>query len=250
MAPSSNQQLMKPLIFAAVFILALSSFAWAQDVREGLPNAKCTLTSGPAPELRGFRLGMAQERVLARFPGSSVERADEFGLTKLNFVLMNHDSYPGGSPAGRDRGLQTDITAPAAEGRSFLLDTSRFPDLKDVRKIRLRFIDGRISYVQLGYDDSFAWNDIDEFVQVISKALGLDGKWQKDSQSDSEKEKNISCEGFLMTASLGGDALDYHVGARLSLEDPVATKMIEKRQSDQKDKAQRQEEERRKKFKP
>ncbi len=241
---------MKPIIFSALFILALSSLAWAQDNRGGLPSAKCTLTSGRAPELRGFRLGLAQERVLARFPGASVEKADEFGLTKLNFTLMNHDSYPGGNTAGRDRGLQLDITGRPAEGRSFLVDESRFPDLKDVRQIRVRFIDGRIAYVQLGYDESFAWKDIDEFVRVISKALGLDGKWQRDSESDSDKERKVSCEGFLMTASLGGDVLDYHVGARLSLEDVAATKTIEKRQTDQKDKAQRQEEERRKTFKP
>ncbi len=162
---------------------------------------------------------------------------------------MNHDDYPGGS-VGRDRGVQIDIAAGTAEGRSFLVDSSKFPDLKGVTGIRLRFIDGRVSYLQMGYDESFAWNDVDEFVRAISKPLRLDGDWQRGPDSDNTKEKELPCDGFLITASLGGDTGDYHIGARLSLEDVVATRMIEKRQSDQKEKAKRQEEERRKTFKP
>jgi hypothetical protein len=249
MTASSNQQHMKRLTLSALFVLALSSLAWGQGNSGGLQNAKCTLTLAQAPELRGFRLGMNQERVLARFPGISVERVDAFGLTKVRLTLMNHDDYPGGS-VGRDRGVQIDIAAGTTEGRSFLVDSSRFPDLKGVNGIRLRFIDGRISYLQMGYDDSVVWNDVDEFVRAISKPLGLAGNWQRSSDSDNTKEKELPCDGFLIMAGLGGDTRDYHVGAQLSLEDVVASRMIEKRQSDQKEKVKRQEEERRKTFKP
>lgn len=233
-----------------LFVLAPSSLAWAQGNGGGLQNAKCTLTLAQVPELRGLRLGMNQERALARFPGISLERPDGFGLTKVRLTLMNRDDYPGGS-VGRDRGVQIDIAAGTAEGRSFLADRSKFPDLKGVNGIRLRFIDGRLSYLEMGYDDSVAWTDVDEFVGVISKALRLDGSWQKGPDSDNAtREKELPCDGFLVTAGMGGGPSDYHFGARLSFEDMVATKLIEKRQSDQKDKAKRQEEERRKTFKP
>jgi len=241
---------MKRLTLSALFVLALSSLAWAQGNSGSLQNAKCALTLAQAPELRGFRLGMSQERALAHLPGISVEPADKLGLTKVRLALMNHDDYPRGS-VGRDQGVQIDITGGTAEGRSFLVDSSKFPDLKGVKRIRLRFIDGRVSYLQIGYDDAVAWNDVDEFVRAISKSLGLEGNWQKGSDPDSDtKEKELPCVGFLMTASLGGDTGDYRIGAQLSLEDMVAARMIEKRQNDQKEKAKRQEEERRKTFKP
>jgi hypothetical protein len=240
---------MKRLTLSALLVLALSSIAWAQGNSGGLQNAKCTLTLAQAPELRGFRLGMEQQRVLARFPGLSVDRADKFGLTKLSLTVMDHDDYPGGS-VGRDRGVQKDIAVTTAEGQSFSIDSSRFPDLKGVKRIRLRFIDGRISYLQVGYDDSVVWNDVDEFVQVISKPLNLDGNWQRNSDSDDSKQKELPCSGFLITAGLGGGTGDHLIGVLLSLEDVVASRMIEKRQTDQKEKAKREEEERRKTFKP
>lgn len=239
---------MKRLTLFAIFVLALSSVVWAQDKSAGLQKPKCTLTLTQAPELRGFRLGMEQQRVLARFPGLSLDRADKFGHTKVSLIVMDHEDYPGGS-VGRDRGVQKDIAVTSPEGQSFFVDSSRFPNLKGVKRIRLRFIDGRISYLQVGYDDSLRWNDVNEFVQVISTPLKLDGAWQR-SEAEDPKEKELPCDGFLVTASLGGSAGESHIGTLISLEDMVATGVIEKRQNDQKEKARRQEEERRKLFKP
>lgn len=239
---------MKRLTVYAFLVMALSSLAAAQSNSGTVQNGKCTVPLAKAPELRGFRLGMSQERVLARFPGISLDRADEFGRTKVKLTFMSHEDYPGGS-VGRDRGVQIDIAAGTTDGKSFLVDSSRFPELKGLTTIRLRFIDGRISYLQMGYDDSIAWIDSDEFARVISKPLGLDGNWQRVDDSDT-KEKQLPCDGFLARAGLGGDAGDYHVGARLSLEDTGAARMLEKRQSDQAEKLKRQEEERRKAFKP
>lgn len=229
--------------------MTLASIAWAQG-NGNVPNAKCSLTLAQAPELRGFRLGLNQDRVVARFPGLSFEKPDEFGLTKVRLIIVSRDAYPGGS-AGRDRGVQMDIATGTSDSRAFLIDISKYPDLKGVNGIRLRFIDGRISYFQIGYDEAVAWTDVDEFVQTISKPLGLSGSWQRGVDSDgSTREKELPCDGFRLTASLGGNSDDYHTAAQLAVEDMGARKLVEKRQSDQIEKKKRQEEERRRTFKP
>ncbi len=241
---------MKPIILNVLLLLAFSSLALGQGNTQSAPATKCTLALAQAPALRGFRLGMNQAQVIARFPGLSLDRADALGLARLRLTLIDADLYPRSSSI-RDRGVQLDIAAGTAEGRSFTVDSSKFPDLKGVRKIQLRFVDGHISYVLVGYDDSFKWNSVDEFAQTVSKNLALPDEWRDGSDSDGyKKDKELRCDGFLMTAGIGGDATDSRTGAQLSLEDTAMTQMIEKRQKEKEEKTKRAEEDRRKTFKP
>src|SRR6267142_4176644 len=241
---------MKSTTLNVLLLLSLSSVAFAQGNSQTAPAAKCTLALAQAPALRGLRLGMNQAQVLARFPGLSLERADELGLSRLRLALIDVDLYPKGS-SNRERGVQLDIAAGTSEGRSFTADSSKFPDLKGVRRIQLRFVEGRISYVLLGYDDSFKWNSVDEFTHTVSKNLGLPGDWRAPLDSDRVgKEKELRCEGFLIAAAVGGDMSDSRIAAQLSLEDTAITQTVEKRQKDLEEKKRREEEERRKTFKP
>ncbi len=237
-------------MLSVLLLLAFSSLADGQGSTKSAPVTKCTLTLAQAPQLRGLRLGANQAQVLARFPGLSVDRADVLGLSRLRLNLIDAGIFVKGSP-NRERGVQVDIAARADDGRSFTADSSRFPDLKGVRRIQLSFLDGRMSYVQIGYDDSFKWNSVDEFAQTVSKNLGLPDGWRDSVDSyGATKNKELRCDGFLMTAAIGGDATDSRMGAQLSLEDTAMAQTIEKRQTDQEEKKKRAEEERRKTFKP
>jgi hypothetical protein len=241
---------MKLIILNLLLLLTFSSLALGQGNSQTTPAAKCTLALAQAPALRGLRLGMNQAQVLARFPGLSLNRADELGLSTLRLTIIDVDLYPKGS-SNRDRGVQADVAAATSEGRSFTADSSKFPDLKGVRKIQLRFVDGRIAYVLVGYDDSFKWNGVDEFTQTVSKNLGLPVEWRVPLDSDRVgREKELRCEGFLIAALIGGDTSDARIGAQLSLEDTAMTQMIEKRQKDREEKKRREEAEQRKTFKP
>jgi hypothetical protein len=249
----------KMTILNILLLLTFSSLAFGPGTSgpgtSGQGNSKtaptkCTLALAQAPALRGLSLGMNQAQVLARFPGLSLDRADEFGLSKLRLNFIDIDLYPKGS-SKRGPGVQIDLAAGAADGRSFTVDGSKFPNLKGVRKIQLRFVDGRLSYVLLGYDDSFKWDGVDEFVQTVSKNLGLPDEWRVPPDSDRvSKEKELRCEGFLVAAVIGGDMTDSRIGAQLSLEDTAMTLMIEKRQKDREEKKRREEAEQRKTFKP
>src|SRR5438128_6705789 len=146
---------------------------------------KCTLGLDHAPELRGFRIATAQQNVLARFPGVSIEKPDKFGLAKLRLSVIDSANVIKGSPT-RDKGVQADITARPEEGSAFVLDGAKFPALKGVRRIELRFIDGRLSFALVAYDDSIKWNDIDDFVNTVAKSLNLPTEWQRPVGAEGE----------------------------------------------------------------
>jgi hypothetical protein len=238
---------MKRIIVSLLLALVLVSAAFGQVKKESTLKKQCSLTLAQAPQLRGFSLGMTQERVVARFPGISIDRADQSGVAKLRLTVIES---LGARIAARDRAVQADIVDVTGEGRSFTIDASRFPDLKGVRKIQLQFINGRISYVGVAYDDSIKWETLDEFVRTVSKILNLPEEWQRPADSDSDREKELRCSDFVLTADVGGDPTDTRVAAHLILEDLAAIQALERRQKDLEEKAKRAEEEKRKTFKP
>jgi hypothetical protein len=115
----------------------------------------------------------------------------------------------------------------------------------------MRFIDGRLSYLQIAYDDSSKWESIDQFVEAISAKLSLPPRWQvpADSPGDSEN-KELRCEAFAISASLAGDPSDTHSGPEIVLEDLAAWNAMSRRQNESNEKARREEDEKRKAFKP
>src|SRR5205807_2159254 len=123
----------------------------------------------------------------------------------------------------RDKGVQADITARPEEGSAFVLDGAKFPALKGVRRIELRFIDGRLSFVLVAYDDSIKWNDIDDFVNTVAKSLSLPTEWQRPVDAEGEiTQKELRCDGFVISANVGADPLDTRVAAQLTVEDLAA----------------------------
>ena len=235
-----------------VLILLLTlSCAWplvAQGTNDP-KQTKCTLPIERAPELRGLRLGTPQAGVLSRFPGTSVQKPDQFGISQLRFTVVDTAAFSKGLPS-REKAVQPDLASGPDES-AFIVDSAKFSALKGVRRVQLRFMQGRLSFIQLAYDDSIKWDSADEFVETVAKSLSLAGTWNLPQDSEgSGTERELRCEGFALIAKVGGDATDSRIAAQLSLEDLAAAKMIAKRQQDLKDKAKRDEEAKRKNFKP
>jgi len=232
-----------------LIILITLSCAWpllAQGKTEAR-RSQCPLAADRTPELRGFRVGMPQAAVLARLPGASVDKPDQFGITQLRLTVID-PSIAKGLPAS-DRGIQPN-TILGNEG-TVVVTSAKFPALKGVRRIQFQFTDGRLSYLQVGYDDSTRWNSIDEFVETVAKALNLPAEWSLTPEGDRlEQARELRCEAFVITADLSADPTDTRIGSQLSVEDLVASKLVEKRQNDLKDKAQAAEDAKRKTFKP
>ena len=134
---------LKRFLVAISLILACTYAAVGQE-------SKCVLKLAELPtvsELRGFSIGMTVEQVKARVPKLQVKAADEFGFTSLNIF----PDYEAG------------------------IDKTAFAG---VRTVSLDILDGRVFSVWIGYDKSFKWQTIDEYVTGITTALKLPVSWR------------------------------------------------------------------------
>ena len=118
------------------------------------------------PELRGFRLGMTYEEVKARVPPIQFGRADQFGVAKTSI----NPSF-----------------GPQFDKASFA----------DVRTISLDFLDGKLVTLWIGYESTFKWQQLAEFVAGMSRSLNLPAAW-----SPKRGGQQMTCDGFSVFASV------------------------------------------------
>jgi len=154
---------------AFVLLLALAGLVEAQERTctaklAGLPQV---------PELRGFRLGMTPEQVKARVPQVTFGRSDDLGVSKTSI-------NPGFDPR---------------------MDKASFAD---VRTVSLDFLDGRLTQLWIGFEDSFKWKTVDEFVKGISQAFSVPEDWAAKGRG-----RQLQCADFALTVSpiAGGPSL-------------------------------------------
>ena len=151
-----------PLRLVCSFVLFLFGSA-------GVLAQPCTLKSDQlrdAPELRGFRLGMTFEQVKTRVPPVQFGHADEIGVTKTSINPLYDPRF--------------DKTAFA-----------------DIRTISFDFLDGRLTTLWIGYEGSFKWQSVPEFVDGISKTLNVPASW-----SPKRGGQQLQCDGFTIFVSL------------------------------------------------
>jgi hypothetical protein len=243
-----RSQFMKKQIIVALLLLIPCAGVMAQKQNESA-KPKCTLGLDQSPELRGFRMGLTQAAVLAKLPGVTIEKPDKFGLSRLRLSIVEPTTLFKTAP-NRDKTLQPDITTSPEAGSAFVVDSSRFPTLKGTRIIQMRFIDSRLSYLQVSYNDDVKFESIDQLIETISRTLKLPNEWQTPENADSDHVKELRCEGFVLTANTLGDSADSHAGPEIVLQDVAAWNALSKRQNEITEKAKRDEDEKRKAFKP
>lgn len=135
----------------------------------------------PASELFGFRPGLTIEQVKLHVPQIQFGPVDDLGSSKTTFN-------------------------PAFDPR---IQTSTFPG---VRSISLEFLDGRVSSIWIGYDSSFKWKTVEEFVRGISLVLKLPDAWQ----SWRVRGRQLRCSDFQMNVIVVAE------GASLRILDQAA----------------------------
>ena len=239
---------MKKQIIFALLLLIPCSGVMAQKQNESA-KPKCALGLDQSPDLRGFRMGLTQAAVLAKLPGVTIEKPDKFGLSRLRLSIIDPISSIKTAPT-REKAVQPDAIAGPADGSAFVLDSSRFPNLKGTRKIQMRFIDGRLSYLQVVYNDDVKFDSVDQLIETLSAKLKLSGEWQTPENSDSDHQKELRCEGFVLTADVLGDPNDFQAGPELIVQDVAAWNAMSKRQNEITEKAKQEGDQKRKAFKP
>jgi len=159
------------LVFGLLFLLCAGS-VFAQDT-------KCTLKLAEVPdtpELFGFRLGMTTAQVKARVPQVAFGRADAFGVAKTS---INPDFDPQINKAS----------------------------LSGVRTVSLDFLDDRLTSLWLGYDATFKWQTIPDFVQGISQSLRLPDAWKPGKL----RGQQLNCADFQMTVSFVAEGPSFRI---------------------------------------
>jgi hypothetical protein len=151
-------------------------------------TTQCTLKLAdlpPSAELFGFQLGMTTEQVKARLPHIAFGPLDAFGVSK---TTTNPD-------------FTTDLDKTAYAG---------------VRTISLDFLDNRLSSLWLGYESSYKWQTVPDFVAGISQSLHLPNAWE----SWKMRGSRIRCADFQITLSMVAGGASFH------LTDETAEKTI------------------------
>lgn len=176
---------LKKLAFTIILIFACSFVATAQE-------SKCAVKLADLPsatELRGFRAGMTVEQVKERLPKLQVRPADEFGFTSFN-IFPDYES---------------EIDKKAFEG---------------VRSITLDALDGRVFSVWIGYDKSFKWQTIDDYVTGITTALKLSDSWRSKFRT-----RLLDCSDFTVAIIPVGES------PSIKIVDKAAKELLDKRQT-------------------
>ena len=173
---SKNNQILR-LLLAGLFSVSIAS---AQQ-----SNCSIRLDRLPdASELRGFHLGMTYDQVKSRVPQIRFGRADEFGVSKTSISPFFDPSF----------------------------DKASFAD---VRTISLDFLDGKLVTLWVGYESTFKWKTLGEFVAGISKSLNLPAEW-----AAKRGGRQLTCEGFSILVSLIGG------GPSIRVTDETAQEII------------------------
>jgi hypothetical protein len=153
-------------------LLCTAATTFAQD-------SKCTLKLADlpnAPELFGFRMGMTHEQVKARVPRVQFGKANEFGVSKAS---ISPDFDP-----------EMDKTS-----------------LTGVRTISFDFLDDRLTSLWLGYDSTFKWQTVDDFVKGISAVLHLPNSWQ----TWKVRGQQMTCGDFQLTLGIVSEGPSFHI---------------------------------------
>jgi len=182
---------------------------------------ECALKLADAPALRGLKLGMSLREVTAHFRRFQVPETDACGRLNLDFN----------------------------EARGALSGLALRPrELTGISRLRLTFVDERLAYIRVTYARESAVSNPQEFRAALSASLSLPGKWRATGSGDNWDHAHIvGCDGFKVMTG-------YLVGPYVELHDVEALRTLLRRKTDeearQRREAEREQERRKRQFKP
>lgn len=186
--------------------------AETQEPEPRTQKAMCTLNTGQAPDIRGLRLGMSVEPVLALFPGSredaevnkSLAEPAKFGLIRL---MIRPERY-----ASKENFVGT-------------------------RNITLAFLDGKLFDITVAVSGSER-KHVDELIKQFSeeKNLPAPADWQPYVGLD-DKMKTLQCDGFEISVLVTGHGIEAN---HIRIQDLAADKEWKDRRAKAREKAARE----------
>ena len=199
---------MKKVLLIVVVLGLVSTVAAQTSNTSASGTGECKLTLAQAPAIRGIRLGMSVDQVLAQIPGSE---ADSDLLARLS-----RDYF----------GYLSTFVAPG----NYVTSKEKFAG---VSSIDLGFLDGRLSSFSIHYDGP-EWKSNEQFVVRLAEVLNLPGvgSWKPSNNFGLA----IACDGFEISVQTPGPK-----DARIAMKDMKVdiSKVVHEREEVPKEKARR-----------
>lgn len=145
-------------------------------------KSSCTLSIAKAPEIRGVKLGMKIDEVLALFPGSAeneyikpaIGEADKFPRFGLVRIVVTPESYP-----TRDR-------------------------FAGITMFEFTFFDGRVREYDVQYaspPSAPSWKNVDEWITKLADTFKLPPATDWAPEPNLTSQKSLKCDGFQLKAA-------------------------------------------------
>ena len=202
-------------ILTLALTLAASTLVFGQQT-----SPSCS--GGVSPTIRGFRLGIKTQDVTSKYKGLRLGPVDAQGQQTVALTVSPN------SLEGQNGLINLE--------QSSIISKVRYPELTDINRMELAFIDGSLYSVSVRYENVARWKDVDQFVSTISPSLQLpQAGWVEDEERD--YVRHLACSQFEVHAKVEGGR------ASLQLLDPAAPLTIAARKVEH-------EEKRRRAFKP
>ncbi len=166
---------MKKVLLIAL-VLGLVSTAVAQTSNTGGSGTNaCKLKLSQAPAIRGIRLGMSVEQVLAQIPGSEADSNLLARLAQDHFGQKYVNVMPGGYVTSKEKFAGTS-------------------------GLNLTFLDGRLLSFGVHYEGP-EWNSREQFAERVAELLSLPGVgfWKARNQVFA-----LACDGFEISVQTSG----------------------------------------------
>jgi hypothetical protein len=172
----------------ALFALAFVTTSYHS---QALSQSRCNLTETTSPSIRGLRLGMTTQEVLAVFPGSAKRWERERGVKEAREKALKPDSS----------GLLALTFEPsdAAAGQFANVDSISAFLYKD------RLADFALQYGGVG------WNNVDEWLAKVSETLRLPGPQEWVVGSSEAPNKVLKCSGIEIEAAIQGGSASIRI---------------------------------------
>lgn len=200
---------MKKLAIAFFTLAFMTITAYSQASNQ--PG--CSLTEATSPKIRGLRLGMTTQELLALFPGSTNRKDIKDALEK--------------SRASTDEAVYLTFDPAADSGKS---------EFADVGSVSAGLHKGKVMDLAVQYV-SPPWGTIDEWVAKVSESFQLPGAQSWKAGPNETPNRVLRCVGIDIEAAIQGG------GGSVRLRNTEVFKGIEER-------AKAADEKRRRDFKP
>jgi hypothetical protein len=171
---------------------------------------RCTLSPAQAPAVGGLRLGMSTEEARALFPTLAAPPPDEFGVA---------DAF--------------------LAGPELFEQAASKPFFAGAVSLALEFLDGKLTYIAVGYPLTNTWESNDAYVASIARKLDIAGAWKpfydvenKDVRNlENLRDLTLECSGFRLSAGIGIEGNGRSQTPHFELEDLNALRTVESRKS-------------------